>query len=340
MTLVFSAAPVALWLLAACGGRSDISPFGTGGTGGGSSHASVGSTSAMSSSSTGAPLHCDPPKQKAVIVTDKLQAPLEVLSLGDYIYVLEKDDVVQISNCGGPAKILANNMLGMSSTRGFSVRDGGIRWGMSGGGSGALGFIPLGGGAFTFKATESVLSVDADAQGNYAAFASGGLAGFSTAGSTTLASTGPVAYWAPLVVHGGWVYWTRSTDSVFGQMVRVRTDGTNLQSLVSLRIPDDIAVEGDQVFTVTAHGVDELQSFDAKSPQLSAVAVVHSPIAIAVDAKHIYIADAIGVERAPLDASTVTPLVGQVGILDVTVTNDSIIWIADDGTLSWVKKPQ
>ena len=334
------ATPIGLSLLGACGGRSDLGPFGAGGAGGSSSHASVTTAAAMSSSSTGAPLHCDPPKQKTVIATDTLKGALEVLVHGEYIYVLEQQDVLQISPCGGPPKVLAKDMNGMLSMRGFAITDEGVHWAMSGAGSGAIGLAPLDGSPASFTPTPNLLSVSADAQGIYVALATGSLTAQSkTQGTIPLASSGAVGYWAPLVVNEGWVYWAWAASSPFGQMIRVRSDGSKLQTLVPMRMPTDTAVLGDQVYTVTAHGVDELQTFDAKNPQLSAVAVVQSPVALALDAKYIYIADAIGVERAPLDASTVTPLVGQAGMIDLTVTDTAIFWIADDGTLSWVKKP-
>jgi len=300
---------------------------GAGGTGAASAAGGAGTGGAGGEAPT-----CEPPQGLELVASGLVNAR-EIEVFDGWVFALGVRTLWRIPVCGGPLRTLAENPRGAGSLQGLSVGSYGVRWGAAGNGA-VIGQTSLHGEGTTFDPVAGLLAVAADAGGPFSLSQAGELVAHRTSGEELLHQVGSIGYWSPLVEDDGWLYFGHGSSSPNGPMTRVRSDGSLIETLLGGHVPGDVAVRDGQVYVAIAHGIDQIQTFDATALELVILASAQpSPSHLAVGADDVYFVADDGVRVVRRGGGEVAVAAPLGDVQDVALDAEAFYFVTADGRL-------
>jgi hypothetical protein len=306
-----------------CGARTELQEFVSAAGGAGAAGAGAAGGEA------GAPPMCDPPL--GVERIGALAGVREIAVWNGWIYGLSATSLFRIPACGGDAVRLADNPEGEGSLRPLTVGPSGIDWGSSGSDAHIM-HARHDGGDLAVHQAPGVLTVGSDGVDAYFLTQAGNVIAHRSTGDTLVGSVGFTGYFSPMVVRDGWITIAYGGSSPNGQMQRISTQGGTQQMLLSGRVPNDMEVHDDQVTLAIAHGINQVQTFNANTLDLVILAADQpTPLRIAVGEDDVFFTTNEGLRSVPKQGGDVQVVDSTLELEDVTVDQALVYFVTASG---------
>lgn len=313
------------FFIVGCGARTDLGALLSSGSDGGSGGSGSGGDG-------GTAPDCDPPIGVERVAT--FEGVRELAVYDGWIYGTSAQALFRVSVCGGEATKLADNPEGEGSLRGLTVGPFGVHWGSSGPDA-HIARADLDGSNQDFHQAANALTVGADRDAGYFLSQSGNLLAHRSTGDALIASVGVIGYFGPMSVRDGWVYIAFGQNSpANGPLMRVATSGNTSEMLLGGQVPDDMEVRDDQVTLALAHGINQIQTFDATTLAFTVLASDQpTPTRLAVGEELVFFVGEDGLRTVPRAGGDVVVRAAEIGARDVAVDERDVYFVTEAGDL-------